>query len=91
MTFRATGSEVDEDVTVRIGRPHPSDGDESFEIEFEIEGPGNHGHKSKIAGVDGMQALTMVFAVLNALLDSLRREGQLTWEGSIGATRFPTC
>jgi hypothetical protein len=90
LTFRATGSEVEQSVTVRIGRPRPSQGDASFEIDYEIQGPGEHQHSSKIAGADSMQTLTDVFIVLNGLLDSVRREGTLTWEGSVGATRFPT-
>lgn len=63
---------------------------QSWEIPYEIDGPGGHRYESRVYGGDAMQALGLVFGPLNALIDAIHRDGALTYEGSSAAARFPT-
>jgi hypothetical protein len=82
LTFRADGSDADEVVIVRLGRPHVGKHAPLYTTEYEIVGPGEDRYAFHAAGADSMQALGLVFVALWAHLDRLKRGGKLTWLGS---------
>lgn len=90
LIYRATGSDIDEPLAVRFGRPLPSQTHPALlECEFEIEGPGDHYYAAKVFGSDGMQTIAFAISVLNGLIDAVRRDGSVTWDGSELAARLP--
>jgi hypothetical protein len=91
LSYRAAGSDLDEPVVVRMGRSLPSSTHAPlFEVEFEIDGPGDHQYSSKVYGTDGMQAVGLALSLRNGLIDAVRRDGSVKWDGSEMAARLPT-
>ena len=81
LTFRADGSDVDQQVTLRIGRPHLGAHAPMWTVEYEIDGPGDDRYAFFAAGADSLQAHGLVFVALWAHLDRTKRGGKLTWNG----------
>ncbi|WP_159398023.1 DUF6968 family protein [Sorangium cellulosum] len=79
LVFRESGSELDQPVVVRLGRPHLGEHAPNYTIYYEIQGPGDALYTYFAAGVDSMQALVLVFVAVNAHLDRLKQGGRLSW------------
>ena len=82
LTYRERGTDVDDTVIVRLGRPRGAEHAPAYTIPFEIVGPEGYVISKYVVGEDSMQALSLVYGVVHALLDAIKRDGELTWLGS---------
>ncbi|WP_129347543.1 DUF6968 family protein [Sorangium cellulosum] len=82
LTFQAAGSDMEERVMVRLGRPRVEAHRPLYTLRYEIIGPAGRQVNHFACGEDSMQALSLVFIAINARLDHIKRLGRLTWLGS---------
>ncbi len=90
LSFISKAGSQDE-LTVSIGKPQPFPDSESYFCPFQISGVGEERIKYA-AGIDAVQALQLVMAMIGADLKFLANElgGVVSWEGSDqGELGFP--
>ncbi|WP_437675557.1 DUF6968 family protein [Sorangium sp. So ce131] len=82
LAFRENGSDLDQTVVVRLGRPYLGAHAPNYTIGYEMQGPGDDRYRSFAAGVDSMQAMVLVLVAVNAHLERLKQGGRLSWLGA---------